>query len=560
MRSFSGRLLLLLSAAAVVYLLGNVRVGLWDRDEPRYAQTSRQMLQSGDWVVPRFLNELRARKPPLIYWCQASAMAILGENAFAARLPSVLAMLLTLAIVAEAVRRVAGPAQAIWTAFILGSSLWVICVAKVALTDSVLLLWTVIAEIALYRIWRGLDRAGEKRPRSEGLTEWIDWIILGIATGLGVLTKGPIVLTLAGTALALLALTLIDRRRPPRPSPRTISQALLAIAIIALIVGPWVYLVEHRAPGFLGLMRAEAEGHVETGTEGHGGWPGEQFLMIWATWMPWSLLLPMTIVIAWKRRTDPATRYALAAIIGPWLMVELCIKTKLPHYMLPTFPPLAFLTAGAILHCLAGNERDVATPAFLFFAGVWAVAVVLVGCVPWVAAHWFTNLPWLAMTAVTAAAIVYAAYVIIAFHRHRPKSAFLAMGIGMFVVYAVTYGIYLPSANFLRLSIDTADWLKSHGATVPGQELMFDYQEPSLAFYQGGTIRPQDFHIHKSNFLSLANRPNWTRWMVITAEDWRETDPASKALLKPMATFHGLAYADGGRIVDVMIVEDVEAE
>ena len=67
-----------LLAAAAVYFAGNGRVQLWDRDEPRYAQCSRQMLESGDWVVPRLYDSLRTKKPPLIYWCQAAAMKLLG--------------------------------------------------------------------------------------------------------------------------------------------------------------------------------------------------------------------------------------------------------------------------------------------------------------------------------------------------------------------------------------------------------------------------------------------------------------------------------------------------
>src|SRR4051794_7385274 len=94
------RLSLLILAALAVYLLGNERVPLWDRDEPRNAQAARQMLTSGDWVVPRFLDQVRTAKPPLTAWLQASAMAVLGQNTFAARLPSAVAMTLTLIVLA----------------------------------------------------------------------------------------------------------------------------------------------------------------------------------------------------------------------------------------------------------------------------------------------------------------------------------------------------------------------------------------------------------------------------------------------------------------------------
>ena len=70
---------LVILAAAGLYLIGNDSVPLWDRDEPRYAQTSAQMLQSGDWIVPRLLDEPREKKPVFIYWCQATAMRIVRE-------------------------------------------------------------------------------------------------------------------------------------------------------------------------------------------------------------------------------------------------------------------------------------------------------------------------------------------------------------------------------------------------------------------------------------------------------------------------------------------------
>src|ERR1700690_4486369 len=88
-------IVLIILASLLVYLIGNHSVSLWDRDEPRYAQTSRQMLQSGDWVVPRLLDEVRTAKPVFIYWCQAASMQLFGDTDFAARLASTVAMLLT---------------------------------------------------------------------------------------------------------------------------------------------------------------------------------------------------------------------------------------------------------------------------------------------------------------------------------------------------------------------------------------------------------------------------------------------------------------------------------
>ena len=135
-------IILVIALAAVVYSAGNGSISLWDRDEPRYAQCSRQMLQSGDWVVPRLYDEIRANKPPLIYWCQATAMRLIGDGpisgTFAARLPSTIAMLLTLTVLAIAISRHVGKEQAFWTILVMSSSLMTILAAKASLTDSVL--------------------------------------------------------------------------------------------------------------------------------------------------------------------------------------------------------------------------------------------------------------------------------------------------------------------------------------------------------------------------------------------------------------------------------------
>src|SRR3954470_3230443 len=117
-------LLLVIFAAGALYLIGNERVGLWDRDEPRYAQTSKQMLLSdpADWVVPRLLDKVRTAKPIFIYWCQAGAMWMLHSTGeFAARLPSAVAMVITLIVLAIAIGKTIGRQRALWTVLILGS-------------------------------------------------------------------------------------------------------------------------------------------------------------------------------------------------------------------------------------------------------------------------------------------------------------------------------------------------------------------------------------------------------------------------------------------------------
>jgi 4-amino-4-deoxy-L-arabinose transferase-like glycosyltransferase len=542
-------------AAAAVYLAGNGSVSLFDRDEPRYAQCSRQMLQSGDWVVPRLYDQVRTAKPPFIYWCQATAMRLLGDTAFAARLPSALAMPLTLAVVAGFVRRAAGPRRAAWTVLVLATSGMVLISAKACLTDSVLLLCTTLAQFCLYAIWRGRGT-------------WPVVLTLAVALGVAGLTKGPVIVGVqAMTVLTLVALNrTVPRRGPGGPSNvrplRAALKAIVALFLVAAIVGPWLYRVEQRSPGFLGISVAhDVVRRTTTGLEQHGGPPGYHLATIWVFFLPWSLLLPLALVTAWKHRHLPLVRFALAAVIGPWLMFEV-VRTKLPHYMLPTYPFLAILVADAVVRCLRGELRDLDATPFRVAVAVFAVLLAIASTAPVVVASRFLEDPiW---PGVVLAAAGWAVAVTLGTllvwpkpQRRHPRLApgLIALGVGTLALWSVAWTIFLPRAQFLRLSIRAAGVLRQEGATGRGEAVMVDYKEPTLAFYQGGTIREGS-----QRELTHAVLDRSPPWLVITADLWQRAPIDVRARLTVYARFRGIAYADEGRWVEVMVVRVREKE
>jgi len=575
-------IIFVIALAAVVYFAGNASISLWDRDEPRYAQCSRQMLQSGDWVVPRLYDEIRANKPPLIYWCQASAMRLIGDGpmtgTFAARLPSTIAMLLTLTILAIAISRHVGKEQAFWTMLVLSSSLMTIMAAKVALTDSVLLVWGTIAQLCLYTIWRG--------SRS-----WKPAILLSIALGLGAMTKPLVLLTVGGTVFVLLIFKAITRIRksitprgfavvgvedasipealpvaePSRSIGLSIAQVLVGLFIIVIIVAPWLYLIHQRAPEFLGKATAEAKAHLESGKEGHTFPPGYHLLLIWVTFFPWCLLLPMAIGLGIRHRVTPQIRFALAAVMGPWLVLEF-FGTKLPHYILAAFPALSYLTASAIIHCLRGDDRDMLSRPFLIGAGCWGFVAALTGLLPWmfvpgfrlpgVHVASFPLQPMGIIAAWTFASIAFGAGVFLLLKLGRLTAAMLTVGCGMMTICLLVFTLYLPRAQFLRISIHVGHVLQRAGATHEGDSVMVDYKEPSLGFYQGGTIREE-----KRSFLLPTHWKRWPRWMAVTRDALDGAPPESRARMRivpdPENPARGLAYSDGARGVEVIVVENV---
>jgi 4-amino-4-deoxy-L-arabinose transferase-like glycosyltransferase len=551
---------LVILACAALYLVGNGRVALWDRDEPRYAMASRWMARTGDWVVPRFgwgadPEMARTAKPAGIYWAQAVSMKALGETEFAARLPSVVATTLLLAGLGVVIGRRLGAARAFWTVFVLGTSAMLVVASKMCVTDAVLLLWVTAGQVCLLAMYRG------------SRSIWLS-VAFWVAAGVGGLVKGPVVLGVYGMTLLVLGALDWRRRGPGEVGGRTgrVTEAIrwwktirpiMGLVILAAVVGPWLVMVERRHPGFLSTaVSHDVIQRMKTGLEEHKGPPGYYLATIFGTFFPWSLLLPLTFVIAWgrwKRRKD--VRFALAAVIGPWILME-AVQTKLVHYVLPIFPPLAYLVGDAILRCLRRRHDGLVNRVSAWGVGAWSVIVAAAAAAPWLAAAYYRPLPVAAMAAMTAVGVACAVLVFVAFFAKRPAAGLLGMGIGFAAFCAVGFGWFLPEAGFMRLPVQIAAKLVNEGATGDGDVLMTGYKERSLAWYQGGTIDEV-----WANYFTTHEVAEWPSWFVVTPtvingqpeKDIPPLPEEKRRWLDRVATFKGLNYA-GGRWVEVWIL------
>ncbi len=551
MRSRPKLLALLLGTillSAGVYLVGNDKVALFDRDEPRYAQCSREMLQSGDWIVPRFLGELRTAKPPGIYWLQASVMKRLGDTPYSARLPSVIAMTLVLCLFAIATWKLAGPSRAAWATFILATSTMTIVSAKACLTDAVLLLLVTTAQLCLYAIYRG--RGG-----------WMVTILMCLAIGVAGLVKGPVVLAVMGTTLVALAVLHLFTNRPrasvlveldsERRLLSVTGQIALGLLIVVGCVGPWLYAINKAEPSFLPtIIGHDVVNRMKTGLEGHSAPPGYHLLTIWGTYFPWSIFLPMTLIFAFKRRHLPLIRFALATALGSFVFFE-CVRTKLPHYLLPIYPWLALMTADAIVRCLRGLHQDLVNNLTRNAMTVWGSIIILLGIAPWGFRFWFpANFPSIPTLTWTLTGLVVGVAVILCFRTRQPRVGLIALGLGHFAVVVVIFGVYLPKTNFLRTPILAGQQLRELGLTGKDSVQMLDYKEPSLAFYQGGTIR------ENSNLILTAELAAKTpAYLVITNDVWDKSTADAKAMYVIVKEYPTLAYADSMRRIKVMIIK-----
>jgi 4-amino-4-deoxy-L-arabinose transferase-like glycosyltransferase len=556
-RSYYVSVGLVLLTAFIVYLAGNASIPLWDRDEPRYTTASREMVENSDWVKPTFLGEPRLNKPIFIYWVQKLSMDEFGTTPWAARFPSSLAMLFTLAMLAYVMPKIVGKRRAFWTVFILASSAIVIASAKIALTDAVLLLFITTAQLCLYAMWRGKGT-------------WLVTAIFGVAVGLALLTKGPVVLGISGTTIAMLALFhwVTPRKTGTVQTTQNVEtfflsmagKVVLVLAIIAAVALPWVLAIEKREPGWLlSTIGGEVVNRGKSAMEGHTGPPGYYVLLVWATFFPWSIFLIAAIVWGIKLRTHPFTRFALAAVIGPWIMLEI-YATKLPHYLLPAYPFMAFLVANVIQLARRKLIPDLGDKPYLIGVSIAAGLVTLVSLglllVPALsdsegAKHYF------AMIALITFIIGSAWYTVFKLSEKRIVLAAAFMGTAMLLGAFIFGFMYMPHTNAFNVSQRVAQILETHGGTGPaskGQVKMVGYKEPSLGFYQGGTIREED----RDDVLLQEPRDNWPTFLVYETAMWEKLyTPDIRKQYDVIGRVRGLSVAEGPR-VDVTVLKRVQ--
>ena len=334
------KFVLLFAGSLLFHLAGTWTLPLIDRDEPRFAEASREMLQRGDYVVPYFNNRYRFDKPPLTYWAQTLSYRVFGENDFAARLPSAVAASVVALLLFGWGQR-AGTERVGWyAALIFTLCLQTLMHAKAAVADMWLVLFVTAAHWAGYELLR--DRLG--RAATAVARSW--WWLFYISLGLAFLAKGPVgwtpLLTLAASKLFL---------RDVQLNRRFLFFTGLTFALS--FVAMWGIPALHRTNGEffrIGVGRHVVERSV-VAMEGHGatsilGYIASLpffFATVFLSLAPWSLKLPWLTRKLWRNR-DALDNYLITGAAVIFIIFTL-VKTKLPHYTLPAFPLLALLLA-----------------------------------------------------------------------------------------------------------------------------------------------------------------------------------------------------------------------
>jgi 4-amino-4-deoxy-L-arabinose transferase-like glycosyltransferase len=315
---------------------------LIDRDEPRFAHATVEMMYRGEWVIPYFNDEYRFDKPPLTYWWMRAHFAVFGVNEFSARLHSVIGSALCGLLIFGFARRLGCDNL---RAFLAGTA-WLTCLqvlvhSRMAVADMPLILFVVLAMRALWE----LQNRDPGHPFSKCLSDpW--FYILGLSMGMGFLAKGPL-----AQFIPLLAIILWGgiNRWHKRPSPNFVRLLLYFLASAPLWLGMMA------AWGIPALIATGGEFYdvgigrhvVERGSSAFNDRlyiPGVYYFLAMIPFLlPWSPRLPDVMKNAWNR-DDPSqtSSFLLAWLLSPILIFSF-YATQLPHYILPGYPAFFLL-------------------------------------------------------------------------------------------------------------------------------------------------------------------------------------------------------------------------
>ena len=328
---------LLLGLFLLGYLLPMGTHGLWIPDETRYAQISQDMLLSGNWISPHFMSLRYFEKPVAGYWMIALGQALFGDNLFGVRIASAISTGLSVMLCYLIARRLWNEPRKSFACALLYMSFTVVAgQAGYANLDPQFTFWVNLSLVAL---WFALDSATRAR-------RLIAWATLGLACGMGFLTKG----FLAWLLPVLIALPWMLWQKRWR---ELLIYGPLAIAVAIAVSLPWALAVHAQEPDYWRFFFWHEHIRRFASEDAQHDAPWWFYLpLLVAFSLPWVVLLPSALRQAWQTRRQANIAFLLLWLLMPLLFFSLS-NGKLPTYIMPCLLPLALLLG----HALADRLR-----------------------------------------------------------------------------------------------------------------------------------------------------------------------------------------------------------
>lgn len=450
-----------------------------DRDESRFAQASKQMLETGDLVDIRFGHVPRYKKPAGIYWLQAGATAVAGfgerTHIWTYRLPSLIggiaAVWLTFWCAGAFLRR----EVALLAAALFAGTLLMTGEATIATTDAVLTAAIVGVQAVLLRVWLGAKDVAA--PPSKAIV-FAGWVAFGVA----VLVKGPVILAVTG--FTIVGLCAWERQWRWLAGTRP----LIGIAIVLAMVAPWVLAIGAKSHWqfFQQSLGQDFATKLAGGQESHGAPPGYFLIALTPSFWPAILFLLPGLAAALQRHRDPAIRFLLVWVAS-WIVFEM-VPTKLPHYVLPLYPALAILAA---LWAAWPHDSEtiwdrvafyVAPLQFAVAALALAAAAVLLPAFYGAGPAWWALAPAGLFAVLTIGALVF-------YLQRRVLAAALLAVVAPLILYPVLTAGIGPNLSQLWVSPRIVEAMAPFRRDVDPPPALAGYIEPSMLFLLGTETR-----------------------------------------------------------------------
>ncbi|MCF8476969.1 MAG: glycosyltransferase family 39 protein [Pseudolabrys sp.] len=475
---------LLVAFCLLAFLPGFFQIPPVDRDEARFAQATKQMVERGEYVDIRFQDEVRYKKPVGIYWLQAVAVKA-GEavgvpeartTIWLYRLPSLLGATGAVLLTYWAALAFVGRRTALVAALMMASSILLGVEARLAKTDAMLLFMSVTAMGAMARIYLMARRSPDAQPG------WVVPAILWTALAGGVLIKGPLILLFV--TLPALTLSITDR------SWRWIwkLRPIAGFAWLILLAVPWFVAIVSKSGDafFVKSVGDDMMAKVFSGQESHGAPPGYYFILFWVTFWPGSVLAGLAAPQVWRARREPGAKFLLAWLIPSWIVFE-AVMTKLPHYIMPLYPAIAILIAGILEKGGLARARWVVrgTVGWFLFPAAISIAV-LVGFL--VMSRDLGLIAW----PFAAAAVIFGLFAWWLYEVDGAERSLLRGMVASVFVAVTVYAVTFPMLPSLFPSALVAEEVRAAGCPAPRLASTFAYQEPSLVFLLGTHTRFTD--------------------------------------------------------------------
>ena len=420
---------LLIALFALYYLIPIEFRALWQPDEARYAEISREMLFSGNWVVPHFFDLRYFEKPIAGYWVNNIGQLLFGHTNFGVRAGAIISTTFSALLIYWLAKKMfASQKVALSSSVIFLTSLLVYGIGTYAVLDPILMLWLVAA---MCSFWLAAQ-ATSTQQRACG------YVLLGAACAMGFMTKG--FLALAVPVLAILPWAIWQRR-----FTELLRWGPLTMVVAALLSLPWALAINRQEGDFWHYFFWVE--HIQRFAEADAQHKAPFWYYIpvlLGGCLPWLALLPGSLAAAWRQRGQNAGAvYLLSWVLLPLLFFSIA-KGKLPTYILPCFAPLALLMAHYAHSCSASVVKAFKVNGWInLLFGAVTTLVVLIVLAPWGVAH----RPLYAsdeLQRVLCAALAFAGWGIVGWMSRKPENGRWQLAALCPLVLALLVGFAIP--------------------------------------------------------------------------------------------------------------------